>query len=238
MIAAKACCMRHIDYKPPTFFGVAYASRLFSEIETSGYLTKFREITQPMLDLGEPKHRRALLQFLNDWGCRINQNSFDNISKCLAEWFRECGRQLPQVEIHNLKDPELEQLTRAYRQLIDIKGFGPTAASKALFALCPHAAIPWDSAIQEKFSLGGREPKKYQKMLIRSAEEAEAVIADAARHGTADSRMIPQAIQSQALTLTELLDQYHWVIITRRHKVPTSGELARWIEWTSREIAG
>ena len=53
----------------------------------------------------------------------------------------------------------------------------------------------------------------------------------------ANSRMIPQAIESQALTLTELLDQYHWVTITRRHKVPTSGGLARWTEWASCETA-
>jgi hypothetical protein len=227
-----------MEYKPPTFFGVAYASRLFCETDASGSLTKFRETTKPVLDLGKPKHGRALLEWLNKWGCRINQKSFDNISERLAEWFPECGRQLPHAEIHNLKDPDREQLAHAYQQLINIEGFGPTAASKALFALCPHAAIPWDHAIQKKFGLTGREPKKYEKMLIRSAKEAQAVIADAARHGEADSWMIPQAIKSQALTLTELLDQYHWVTITRRHEVPTSGDLARWIEWASCETAG
>ena len=48
-----------------------------------------------------------------------------------------------------------------------------------------------------------------------------------------DSRMLARAIESQALTLTELLDQYHWVTITRRHKVPTSADLTRWIGWAS-----
>lgn len=227
-----------MEYKPPTCFGVAYASRLFREIDASGSLTKFRETTKPVLDLGKPKHGLALLQWLNEWGCRINRKSFENISERLAEWFPECGRQLPQAEIHNLKDPDREQLAHAYQQLIAIEGFGPTGASKALFALCPHAAIPWDGAIQEKFGLGGREPEKYRQMLICSAGEAQVVIADATRHGAPDSRMIPQAIESQALTLTELLDQYHWVTITRRHKVPTTGELARWTEWASCETAG
>jgi len=117
-------------------------------------------------------------------------------------------------------------------------GIWPTATSEAPLALRPRAAIPLGWAIQNRFDLSSRRPEKNRQTPIRSADEAEAVIADAACHGATDFRTIQLASGSQALMLTERLDQYRWIIITRRLKVPASGVPRRRTEWRSREIRG
>lgn len=219
--------------KPPTFFGVAYTSRLYREIEAAQSLVKLRETIGPTPDLRNRDHACALLEWLNKWGCRITKKAFFAISDSLAEWFDE--REFAGGELHKLQDHELKALTDAYEALLTIREFGPTAASKALFVLCPDAAIPWDAAIQRKFKLLGNAPEQYRKMLVHSGREAAALIADAARCGISDHRAIPSAVNSQAITLPELLDEYHWVTITRRHTIPSGEELRQWAGWACRE---
>jgi len=100
-------------------------------------------------------------------------------------------------------------------------------------------ALGLASARRDPPGMGYSKPVRSQQQApIRSADEAEAVIADAACHGATDFRTIQLASGSQALMLTERLDQYRWIIITRRLKVPASGELRRRTEWRSREIQG
>ncbi len=218
----------------PTFFGVAYTSRLFREIDASNALGKLRKATGGHPDPRNCDHARALLEWLNNWGCMIATERFPAISKCLATWFRRHEQQFPRCEIYDLQAPQLDVLADAYKGLLAIRGFGPTAASKALFVLCQDAAIPWDDAIRKKLLLGNA-PGQYRKMLVYSGREAAALIADAARCGVSDHRAIPSAVNSQAITLPELLDEYHWVTITRRHTIPSGEELRQWVGWTGRE---
>lgn len=221
-------------YQDPTFFGVTYAARLFGEIETSNTLATLRHATGERPDLRNREHAQALLEWLNSWGCRITKKEFSRISKDLAKWFRK--QELPPGELHDLQDRELNVLAGAYEGLLTINEFGPTAASKALFVLCPDAAIPWDAAIQQAFGLVGSAPEKYREMLVRSGREAKALIADAARCGITDHRKIACAAKSQAITLPELLDEYHWITITHRHTIPSSDDLTRWLAWACREV--
>lgn len=221
-------------YQNPTFFGVTYAARLYREIEVTQSLVKLRHTTGSALNLQDRGHAHALLEWLNKWGCRITREAFPAIAARLAEWCRD--RKLPSSEIHELLDRDLDALKDAYRGLLDIKEFGPTAASKALFVLCPDAAIPWDAAIQKQFDIPGNSPEQYRKMLVLSGREAAGLIDDAARCGVSDHRTIPREVNSQAITLPELLDEYHWVTITRRHTVPSGNELEQWSAWVGREV--
>ena len=221
-------------YQDPTFFGVTYAARLFGEIETSNTLATLRHATGERPDLRNREHAQALLEWLNSWGCRITKEAFPGISDNLAEWCHE--RKFPSGEIHELQDRELDALTGASQGLLAIREFGPTVASKALFVLCPGAAIPWDAAIQQEFGLVGSAPEKYREMLVLSGREAAGLIADAAHCGVSDHRTIPSIVKSHAVTLPELLDEYHWITITRRHTIPSSDDLKRWLAWACREV--
>lgn len=224
-----------MSYQSPTLFGVAYTSRLFREVEPTDTLKAFRDKTGSAPNLLNPEHARALLQWLNKWGCRITKGSFDSILPKLADFFQKWARQFPRAELQNLQAHHLDALAGAYSDLLAIDEFGPTSAAKALFALCPHAAMPWDAAIQAAFGLSGREREKYRSMLVLSRREAETLIADAARCAVGDIRSLLNMTGTHALTLPKLLDEYHWVTITRRHQIPNCEELKQWAGWVCYE---
>jgi hypothetical protein len=227
-------------YQGPTLFGVAYASRLHRQIDkSSGFIEQLRRKILPDRDLDPQKcsHAKALLKWLNKWGCRITEDSFPKISGELDDWFRKWRQQLPctGLELVCLQDQHLDVLAAAYHELLGIHDFGPTSASKALFAVRPHAAMPWDAAIQEEFELGGRAPENYRAMLVRSKDEGKKLIDDAGHCGMADPRHnIPSEVGRPEHTLAQLLDEYHWITITRGHEIPRRDELKRWVEWETR----
>ena len=174
----------------------------------------------------------------------VGQAGLQDQSKMLRHYRRSLGSRSRNAAENGPSGDSQPQMipTRGVRPCLPAAhrhpGIWPTATSEAPLALRPRAAIPLGWAIQNRFDLSSRRPEKNRQTPIRSADEAEAVIADAACHGATDFRTIQLASGSQALMLTERLDQYRWIIITRRLKVPASGELRRRTEWRSREIQG
>ena len=222
-------------YQKPTFFGVAYASHLFRVLGGRA-LHELREATAGAPDLEIDDHMSELLRWLNKWGCRITEGEFPTISPLLRDWYRRWMRteKLPKGELRNLQDDELDLLAAAHGDLLKIREFGPTSASKTLFVVCPHASIPWDIPIRKKLKSLTKQ-LTYRAMLEWSREEAGDLIADAGRCGFSSSRQVLRYIENGAGSITELLDQYHWVTITRGHRVPSSDELRQWVKWATRE---
>lgn len=224
-----------MTYQEPTLFGLAYASRLHQQIDkSSGFNEQLRCKIVPSrdLELQDRGHGRILLEWLNKWGCRITGDAFPKISDELAKWFQVWRPKLPRATVNlvGLGDRDLDSLEEAYRDLLDISEFGPTSASKTLFAVRPHAAMPWDAAIQKEFGLSGRAPERYRAMLVRSMREGRTLMAEAKRRGWSDSRSgIPTEIGRPKNTLSQLLDEYHWITITRGYVIPDRDELERWI---------
>jgi hypothetical protein len=130
----------------------------------------------------------------------------------------------------HLANAGLDVLADAYEALMPIRGLGPTGASKLLFAVRPTTAMAWDAAIQTKFDLRG-DREGYRAMLARSKREAKILVADATRCGITDRRSIPETVGRSGHTLPKLLDEYHWVTITRRHQIPVFEELRQWMQW-------
>jgi hypothetical protein len=227
-------------YQNPTFFGLAYACRLFRQIDVPSGLDQLGHATGGTVDLQNPNHVEALLAWLNDWQCRIDGKSFTVLAAKLTQWFESWNPRLlkPEVTLTDASDHELNDIADAYAELKQVRGLGPTITSKILFAVRPEAAIPWDAPIQTEFQLQPGERNDYRAMLALSKSEAEAVIADAARCGVASEQCIPAAIGSPARTLVRLIDEYHWITITRRHEVPSAQDLKQWIGWASPQCEG
>jgi hypothetical protein len=69
-------------YQKPTLFGVAYASRLFREVDGDQAFETLRRETGPSLNSRFPDrngHAQALLKWLNNWGCRIAAKSSGHV---------------------------------------------------------------------------------------------------------------------------------------------------------------
>ena len=127
-------------------------------------------------------------------------------------------------------EPDLDVLADAYSALLQIRGLGPTGASKFLFAVRPKIAMAWDAAIQTGFGFAG-DREGCRAMLALSKDEAECLVADAAPCGVAESQSIPHEVRRAGHMLPKLFDEYHWVTITRRHKIPVREVLQQWIAW-------
>jgi hypothetical protein len=215
---------------------VVYASRLFSEVdEASQAYQAFRKETVPDLKMEKGDgngHVAALLTWLNKWGCRITKEKFNAITPQLVAWFERWRPELPptNLQLADLQETDLDVFAGAYSDLLTVDEFGPTSAAKTLFATRPHAAMPWDAAIQSGFNLGGLSRQKYREMLSLCQKEAQALVVDAERCGVPAAK-ISHACGGADHTIPWLLDKYHWITVTRRHRIPNCEELKQWVHW-------
>ena len=217
----------------PTLFGVAYTARLFREVDDPSSFGQLLHLTAPAINLQNPAHVQALLNWLNKWGCRIAGNLFPALSTSLSNWDQQWRPRLPQphVELVNLRNADVDILANAYEALLTVYGLGPSAAAKVLFAVHPEAAMAWDEAIRAGLNIGG-DRQGYQDMLVRSKHEAAMLVANAGRCGISNARDIPRIVASPDRTLARLLDGYNWITITQGHQIPTCTELKQWATWT------
>jgi hypothetical protein len=126
---------------------------------------RFREATEDSLDLALCNHRGELIRWLNRWGCRqFATDQHDVASKNIVEWYDQvadklvdCDKEIWEMNDNDLRIAEdvysaLSGLTASYRTrengTVRVT-VGPTGASKILFALRPHAYIPWDQTIRD-----------------------------------------------------------------------------------------
>jgi hypothetical protein len=220
-------------YQNPTLFGLAYASRVFREVDRARAFEELREETGAALNLEYPDnngHASASLKWLNKWGCRINAKSPERLFERWAEWFCLWRPRLPDVALVDTGDRDLDIVADAYDELRAILADSskrPTGASKLLFAVSPEVAMVWDDPVRKEFGLVG-DRAGYRRMLTHSKAEAENLVADAARCGITDWRAIPNEIGRPGYTLPKLLDEYHWITITRGHQIPALEDLWRW----------
>ena len=220
----------------PTLFGVAYATRLFREFDDPSSLSQLFQLTAPAIDLQYPAHALALLNWLNQWGCRIAGNLFPALTASLAQWDQQWRSKLlqPHVELVDLQNADLDVLADAYDALIAVHGLGPTAGAKVLFAIRPEGAMAWDEAIRAGLNIGENR-QGYRNMLAHSKHEATMLIADAGRCGINNRQDIPHIVGSPNRTLARLLDEYNWITITQGHQIPTCTELKQWVTWACQQ---
>jgi hypothetical protein len=147
----------------PTLEALAYACHWYDQI-TSGDSSYRRLVAETggHVDLANSAHRSCSTQaWLNRSGCR----QFKVVDHPLASsemqaWYTECQHLLPEVgkALVDCSVAEVWHIGQAYALLRERQActrkrdgfpeavrFGPTGASKVLFAVRPQAAIPWDA---------------------------------------------------------------------------------------------
>jgi hypothetical protein len=179
--------------------------------------------TAPRPDLSLAAHRQALLVWLNAWGCRIRyprDGEPDRFNAGLARWWADWRTALPgpRTTLAGLSDRAVSRLADAYRELSATqvgsvarpRTLGPTAASKALYALRPHAVFPWDETIARQLH-GARDPVAFGRHLLLGRDWAQRLLAEAAT----DERTLALRLGRPGRTLAKMLDDYCYVEITR-----------------------
>ncbi len=226
-----------------TLYELAFACWVFGNVlDFDKSYRRFLEAVDNTPDLDDPEHRRALLKWLNEWGCRqFARRYHPRAAREMLSWHNDFGDALPAAERHlwQLDDAEATAAVDAYADLssriaslragrLPVK-FGPVGAAKILFALRPLVFPPWDSPIQNEFCYDG-SPESYRRFLQRVADVLQNLAPVCRRNGF-DLPELPAKLGRKLATPVKLIDEYYWVTVTRRCKLPPPEALARWLKW-------
>ena len=232
-----------MNIKDVTLGRMAVAVLLFDSLTPyNASLATFRSATGDSLDLATQEHRRVLLKWLNDWGCRhLSKEQHQIASRSISEWYRwDCGILFSyKSPLWQLEDQEIETAANAYGCLKDRIGarrsrysneskihIGPTAASKVLFAIRPKALMPWDEAMRVAFKCDG-SPESYFEYLIE-IRDLTLHIGNLCRNKGFQIDDLPQKLGRRNSTVLALVNEYIWVTETRKVELPSSETLTQW----------
>ena len=232
-----------MDIRDVTLGKVAIASLLFDSLTPyNASLATFRSDTGDSLDLATQEHRRVLLKWLNDWGCRhLSKDQHQVASESTLDWYETNCAPLfsDKTPLWELEDHEIDIAANAYGSLKNMIGarhyrhghkleahIGPTAASKVLFALRPKALMPWDDAMRKHFDCDGSPESyvRYQKIIRKLALHIRFLCEE--RGFQIDD--LPQRLGRPNSTVLELVNEYIWVTVTRKIRLPSSETLTQW----------
>jgi hypothetical protein len=206
----------------------------------------FLKRTSPHLDLRKEQHRKALLDWLNDWGCRQFAIDYHGLaSEEIHSWYKDLGDGLFSLDktLLEFSDDDFASAEVAYAKLVNITAskralrgggettvqFGPTGTAKILFALRPNALVPWDEPIRSNFHFVG-SPDHYASYLRLVRENLEELAEACASNGHRISGL-PQLLGRPKSSLAKLIDEYFWVTVSRKCPAPTRNQLLQWTQW-------
>jgi hypothetical protein len=175
-------------------------------------------------DAMTPAGRDALIRWLRSWGCRhLRVRDHAGTSRSLRTWAIAWVRELPDRALVDLSPAQATRSAEAYAALAARPAafaaraagsvavtFGPTAASKAMYALRPAAFPPWDAPMRAALALG-EGAAGYERYLHLCAEAIRAT----ARRAGIDPADLPAAVGRPETTAARLIDEYLWLTLTR-----------------------
>jgi hypothetical protein len=207
----------------------------------------FIRTTNGIPDVDNPNHRQAVLDWLNDWGCRhfaIGQHEL--AAQELFDWHSQFAHTLPAVTIRiwELTDDDFTTLREAYSSLANRTAslrrrgdsqfrvkFGPTGAGKILFSLRPHSLAPWDEPIRESLGYDG-SPTSYIDYLRTINEMLDGLRPECEQNGFTLNDL-PVKLRQPNSSVLKLIDEYYWMTITQKWNTPGIETLRNWKEWSA-----
>jgi hypothetical protein len=226
---------------------LAFANFLYDRLTSyDDSYRNFQRITNASPDLSIARHRRALLAWLNKWGCRqFALEHHELASGEILRWHNQYGDTLfpGDRDLWELTELELSSVGTAYESLSNRTAsyrtrngnrfsvsFGPTGAAKILFAIRPRALVPWDDSVRNHLEHDG-SPASYLSYLkhVKSMLKELAMSCQGNGFQLID---LPQQLGRPDLTLPKLIDEYYWVTITKKCSPPDSDTFQRWANWS------
>ncbi len=230
-----------------TLSELAFACFLYSQLtgDDSSHLL-FLQITSGSPDLSNPDHRKALLVWLNQWGCRQFALEYHELASGeILSWHNEHSAAFfpEDRNLWELTESELASAGVAYESLSSRTAsyrtrsgntfrvsFGPAGASKILFAIRSRALLPWDGSIRE--SLGYDKSQASYLSCLRHVKSMLEELATSCQRNGFQLADLPQQMGRPHSTVPKLIDEYYWIKITKSYSLPDSDAFRRWANWS------
>lgn len=228
-------------------FDLAFTSHVYNSF--TGFNESYKSFLKKVnndLDLLDPKHRKALIVWLNKWGCRqFSLEYHEMASNEILSWYKEGYLEvIPKDErLWELNEKELKKISDAYDELAEKKAskkkrngnllsinVGPTGASKILFALRPEVMVPWDVAIRNGLGYNG-DGESYVNYLKQSKSLIESLSTSCKKKGI-ELLEVPQELGREESTVAQLIGEYYWVTETKDCYPPSSKTVQQWAKWS------
>lgn len=225
-------------------YELAIASMIFSSI--TGYNSAYNVLlkkTGGEPDLSNDEHRLEILKWLNKWGCRQFKKDYHiHASNQLYEWHKENQDLLPDKDINIWELVDFDSIGKLFTSLSGrvasykkrneteiATSFGPTGTSKILFAIRSKSLIPCDIPMREKFQLSSDSGGyiTYLKKVISSCRELE----EQCKKNGFSLEDFPKIIKRPNTTIPKLIDEYHWITLTKNFKIPNSKIILEWLNF-------
>jgi len=226
-----------------TLYELAVSSCFRRVLDLDTSFLKFMDKVDGALDVTRPEHREYLLCWLNEWGCRqFARDYHERASQEIRAWFRENGSSLPLLDsdLVDMGESQCRDAAQCYGELVgrtaSIRSggpvvIGPTGASKILFAVRPRALPPWDNAIMNTLGYDGLE-ESFLRFLLYARQLAQKLAKECTQRGFGLSELPGKLGRSATITVPKLIDEYHWITITRNVTLPTAADLKEWLSWS------
>lgn len=220
----------------------------FSYGNDNSYL-HFLQATNQSPDLLNPEHRKALLIWLNQWGCRqFAVKHHDRASSEILSWYNEFANALfsPDKNLWDLTEIQLEHVAQAFESLSSrtasvrtLNGstfpvsIGPTGAAKILFAIRRNALVPWDKQIRDKlrYDDSGKSYVIYLRDILTKLDKLK----QSCEKNGFNLADLPKQLGRPYSTIPKLIDEFNWVTITYNTPVPNLETFQRWFQWSERD---
>ena len=206
----------------------------------------FLKATNSCPNLSLPGHRKSLLVWLNQWGCRQFALEYHSrASKELHTWNVDYLSSLgsSMTYLWEMNDDSFGQIAEAYDSLLgriasirhlngkkQLVTFGPTGVAKILFAVHPNTFIPWDEPIRRSLNYEGSS-KSYIHFLRNAKDTIKQLDGYCLEHGFPITQL-PQMLDRPNSSVPKLIDEYYWTTITKRWDIPNSYILEKWAKWS------
>lgn len=226
---------------------LAFACFLYAQFTDydDSYLS-FLKATNYRPDFVNPEHRRALLIWLNQWGCRQFAIEYHELASSeVLSWYNQFNSTLfdRDKNLWELTEAEINSVALAYEALSNKTAsfrkrkentysvsVGPTGAAKILFAIRRNALVPWDDPRRRHYGYDG-SGASYLSYLHRVKSTLED-LKDACNRSGFRLTQLPKQLGRNDSTVPKLIDEYDWVTITKGWPLPTEDILWKWAQWS------
>ena len=207
---------------PTTFGQLRWSSQEFRSLSEDATCIAARSpsFRDAILSGREDADWPALIDYANQWGCRIPRHKSEGIVAAVGNAARFLEPMAASsLEFDDLRCSTLDVVERAFDCLTEADGVGPTGASVILTVLNPQLFVSWGADIRNAYFPEDR-PKgaTYSQFLTVMRMAALSVAADArSQHGIDDPA---GALSSQLgidppFSLAKFVDEYNWVTLER-----------------------